>query len=153
MGNHYFATGKQNPNYHHGEYKTRLYSIWRGMKKRCYHKTHCDYPRYGGRGIVVCNEWLHDYISFREWSLSNGYSDSLTLDRKDVNGNYEPNNCRWVTKQQQNDNRRNSIRLEHSGQCLTLKEWSQLLDIPVVTLRGRYRRGEPVEKILECRRR
>ena len=82
----------------HGGRKTRLYEIWYNMRQRCYNSNIESYKNYGGRGIIVCDEWKNDFVSFRNWALSNGYTESLTLDRIDVNKNYYPENCRWVSQ-------------------------------------------------------
>jgi len=82
----------------------RIESIWRGMKQRCFNPNNKAYHRYGGRGITICKEWLADYAVFEAWSLSNKYSDDLSIDRINNDGIYEPQNCRWATHQQQADN-------------------------------------------------
>lgn len=83
----------------------KLYHTWTGIKYRCYNKKSKDFPHYGGRGIQVCEEWRNDFIAFREWALSHGYEKDLTIDRINVDGNYEPSNCRWATVAEQNRNK------------------------------------------------
>lgn len=91
----------------HGECNTRLYRIWKAMKSRCYNKNTKSYKRwYGSKGVQVCDQWRYNYVAFRNWSILNGYSDDLTIDRIDPCGNYEPSNCRWVTPAVQAANKR-----------------------------------------------
>lgn len=90
----------------HGESRTRLYQIWCDMKNRCYCQSGPGYAYYGERGIAVCEEWKFNYVAFRNWANANGYSSDLELDRRDTNGNYCPENCRWATRVQQMRNTR-----------------------------------------------
>lgn len=116
--------------------KPRLYSTWCNMRQRCNNKNSYDYKYYGARGISVCREW-DDYAAFEAWSLKNGYEDSLTIDRKDVNGNYRPDNCRWITQKEQTNNRRSNHIVEYKGKAQTLTEWSKQLDMNLQTLSNR----------------
>lgn len=125
------------PNFKHGLCETRLYSIWTNMKSRCNNPNHPDYHNYGGRGVQVCKEWEDNFYCFYQWAMSNGYADSLTIDREDNDGNYCPENCRWVSKVIQANNKRNNPMFEYKGDTHTLKEWSRILSIPYMTLRKR----------------
>ncbi len=127
---------------------TRLYHIWSSMKARCSRKANHDYCNYGERGISVCDEWL-EFIPFMDWSLSHGYNRSLTIDRIDGNGNYEPSNCRWVTNIIQQNNKRNNHLLTNNGKTMNLKQWSIFLDIPYKTLKSRVSLDWDDKKILE----
>jgi len=93
----------------HGAKNTRIYSIWNSMIGRCYSKKHSSYERYGGRGIAVCQQWKNDFLAFKNWAENNGYDESLSIDRINVNGNYEPSNCKWSDNEEQSQNRRNTI--------------------------------------------
>lgn len=108
----------------HGLSKTRLYGIWKGMKNRCFNKNQAIYISYGGRGITVCDEWL-SFEPFKEWCDENGYNESLTLDRIDVNGNYCPENCRWADSVTQGENKRNSniIEVTAFGETKSINRW------------------------------
>lgn len=104
----------------HGDSHTRLYNIWSGMKARCNNNKHTQYKDYGGRGIKLCDEWKNSYTSFKQWATSNGYTDELTIDRIDVNGDYAQSNCRWVNHKVQNNNTRTNHYIE-DGVTLTEK--------------------------------
>lgn len=132
-----------------GELGTRLYEIWVGMKKRCYNTNAERYEDYGGRGITVCDEWLHSFSNFKQWALSNGYSSNLTIERLDNDGIYSPDNCKWATYKEQSLNKRNTVRVEYNGETLTLNDIVERYNIPYETVRARYYRGWSIEKIIE----
>lgn len=115
--------------YKHGDSKTRLHTIWCEIKRRCYCKSDNAYKNYGGRGITICREWLKDYKNFKKWAINNGYDEKLTIDRIDVNGNYEPTNCRWATRKEQNNNRRSNIKVKYNNEKMTLKQVSEIKKI------------------------
>jgi len=111
----------------HGGRHTRLYSIWTNMKDRCYNPNTDTYNSYGRRGITVCEEWKNDFGVFRDWALENGYDDSLTIDRIDNDGNYCPENCRWVDAKTQANNRRSSVYVTVDGITRSLAAWADEL--------------------------
>ena len=130
---------------HGGKYE-RLYKVWDGMKYRCYNPNCPEYNKYGGRGIKVCSEWRYDYAAFRKWSYENGYDPNAghmqcTIDRIDVNGDYEPSNCRWATPEMQANNTRYNHRLTIDGETKTVSEWSRISGVGSKTILYRLRAG------------
>ena len=132
----------------HGGRGTRLYNIWKSIRERCNTPTSRNYKNYGGRGITICKQW-DDFIVFKEWALSHGYKDTLTIDRIDVNGNYEPINCRWVSYKVQGNNKRNNRFIEYQGQVKTLTEWAEKYNIKTGTLWARLNKGIDIEQALK----
>lgn len=106
--------------------RDRLYRIWTLMRGRCNNKSSDHYKWYGERGVRVCDDW-NDFLCFRDWALNNGYSESLTLDRVNVDGDYCPDNCRWATQKEQSNNTRRNHYLEYDGKTQTMKQWSEEL--------------------------
>lgn len=115
----------------------RILRIYGAMKHRCYNKNDERYNDYGGRGIIICDEWLNDYFKFKEWALNNGYKDNLSIDRVNVNGNYEPSNCRWCTQKEQMNNTRVNKMLEYKGRTQTLSEWCDELKLNYFRVKAR----------------
>ena len=137
----------------HGESKgskrTRLYRIWSGIKTRCYNTNQAyAFGKYGAKGIEMCQEWRNSYEAFRDWSLSNGYADGLTIDRIDPRGNYEPSNCRWITQQEQQNNRTNNHLITYNGETHTIAEWGRLMNFSKAVIPHRLARGWSIEKIM-----
>lgn len=104
----------------HGKTNTRLYGTWCRMKDRCYNPNIEHYDCYGGRGITICEEWKNNFRAFYDWSMANGYRDDLSIDRINVNGNYEPSNCRWATMIEQKRNKRNTVYIIDNGQKIPI---------------------------------
>lgn len=135
----------------HGGYGTRLYNILDKMKYRCNNDKSKDYKHYGARGIKVCNEWqdaTNGFINFYKWATNNGYRNNLSIDRINNDGDYEPNNCRWVDNATQSNNRRTNRLITYKGVTKTLAQWSNSTGISSATIRERLRRGWTIEQSL-----
>ena len=132
----------------HGLSRSRVYNIWKHIKARCDSPNSTNYPGYGGRGIKICDEWRNSFESFYSWAMSNGYSEELSIDRIDVNGNYEPNNCRWANATMQQNNKRNNRILEYKGETHTIAEWSRILHISRDVINKRIAKGDSIEEII-----
>ena len=146
---------------------TRLNYIFSSMKKRCYNPTCKAYKSYGGRGITICEEWLNPerttiigthvhhvtkgFVAFKEWALNNGYADNLTIDRIDVNKGYSPDNCRWATSKEQQNNLRNNVIITYKGKTQTLAQWCEELNVDYHLVHHRLQRNWTVEKAFETK--
>jgi hypothetical protein len=118
------------------------------MLTRCYNSGDPHYEHYGARGISVCDEWKH-YEYFRDWATSAGYDDQLTIERINVNGNYEPGNCKWATPKEQANNKRTSRYIEFNGECHTIAEWADSLGMDKRALWDRlFVQNWPIERAL-----
>lgn len=140
-------------NYIHGgtsrNKRENLYMVWDSIKSRCNNPNHHAYKRYGGRGIKMCDEWENDYNAFREWSINNGYQDNLTIDRIDNNGNYSPDNCRFVSYKANERNKNNNHKITFNGKTMCLTEWSDETGISYGVLNQRINiRHWPIERAL-----
>lgn len=134
----------------HNMYGSRINRIWQRIKTRCNNSNVENYKYYGGRGIKICDEWLdkeNGFINFYNWAMDNGYKEDLTIDRIDVNGDYEPNNCRWVTNSEQQNNKRNNHIIEYYGQKYTISQLSKYLGVNTATLRNRIMQNWKQEEL------
>ena len=129
----------------HGMSKSRLYRIWANMLQRCKNPKTDRYQSYGGKGVRVCSVW-HEFAEFYDWAMQNGYEEALSIDRLDVNGNYEPNNCRWVNAKTQMSNKSNNRILSVCGITKTMSEWAECTGINVSTIAMRLRNGWSEER-------
>lgn len=116
---------------------SKIYSIWSHMKDRCFNPNHYAFSSYGGRGIKICKEWTESFESFYNWALENGYEEGLSIDRINVNGNYEPNNCKWSTMKEQGNNRRTNRLITFNGKTLTMSQWCEELNVPSYIIKSR----------------
>lgn len=133
----------------HGFSKTHLYGVWCNMKRRCYIPKAQNYEFYGGRGIKVCDEWRNDYLNFHNWAYQNGYADGLTLDRVNTDGDYSPDNCRWVDMKTQNNNKRSNRMITYNGKTQTMHQWAEEYGIKYTTLHMRITKYKwDIEKAL-----
>ena len=132
----------------HGGFGTRLYAVWNSMRQRCNNPKNHAYGDYGGRGIKICKEW-DDFAVFKEWAVGAGYDEDApngdcTLDRIDVDGDYSPSNCRFVSRTVQNRNKRSSIYVEHNGETRSLVEWAEKFNLCYESLWKQYKEGRLV---------
>ena len=134
----------------HGYRKTRLYTIYNGMKQRCNNPKSPEYKNYGGRGITVCEEWNKSdgLKAFAEWALANGYKDNLTIERIDVNGNYEPGNCTWIPRSEQGKNTTKNVHLEYKGEKMILADFSRMIGVDQRKVSRELKKGKSVEEIV-----
>lgn len=132
----------------HGLTLHPLYTVWNDMKARCFNRKDRSYPRYGGRGITVCNEWRNEFQTFYNWATVNGYARGLQIDRIDNEGNYEPCNCRWATRSENGRNKRNNRIIEFNGKAVCLSEWGEMTGLTAETIHKRIKRGWPLDRVL-----
>lgn len=125
---------------------TKLYRIWAGIKQRCFNSNHKNYDRYKGRGITMCDAWKNDFMAFYNWAINNGYKEGLTIERINNDGNYEPLNCRWATRQEQANNTSSNHYIIFNGEKHTISEWSKKMGIKYKILEYRIRKGLSLEK-------
>jgi hypothetical protein len=141
MGNLNMKRWKSYKKNHH-----RLYRIWTDMLRRCLKESRHEYKNYGGMGIIVCPEWKSEFIAFYNWAINNGYSDNLTIDRIDPFGNYDPENCRWITNKEQQRNRKYHADIYINGELKRIWECESIAGVPDTVIRQRIARGWAPER-------
>ena len=132
----------------HGMYSTKLYAVYSSMKARCRNKNNRNWHNYGGRGITVCEEWLNDFKAFYDWSINNGYSEGLTLDRIDNDKGYSPDNCRWATYETQQNNKRTNVYVMYKGETKTPSQLAHKYGVNAKMVCQRVRSGWDIERAL-----
>ena len=138
----------------HGCSRTRIYHLFQNMKYRCQNPNASNYTTYGGRDIRVCDEWAgpRGFELFYEWAIRSGYSDDLTLDRIDVDGDYTPENCRWADSETQHNNTQNSVKLTYDGKTMTAAQWAREIGVDRHTIYDRLKAGKPIAEVLKPKR-
>ena len=134
----------------HGMSKSRLYHEWASMKRRCSNPKDKSACSYFGKGITVCEEWISDFTAFRDWALSNGYADDLTLDRIDNNAGYSPNNCRWVSNADQQQNKTTTVYIDYAGKRWCLRTLCEHIGFPYKLAHRRYTRAVKAGKVVSA---
>ena len=130
---------RHKPRFTHNLSHTKIYQIWNGMKNRCYNRNLSDYKNYGARGIYVCDEWKNSFETFYEWAIKTGYKEGLTIERIDNNDIYKPDNCKWITKGEQVNNRRNCCLYTYQGKTQNLAQWCKELELDYALMHDRIR--------------
>ena len=138
----------QKSNIKHGYSHTKLYYVWYGMLNRCENKKHKSYYDYGAKGIEVCEEW-HKPEEFIKWALENGYKEGLEIDRIDTKGNYCPENCRWIPRLANANNKSNNKLIKHNGEEKTLAEWARYYNVNYKNLSRNLKKGYSLEEAVE----
>ena len=133
----------------HGKSKDKLYRVWNGMKQRCYNANDDFYYCYGAKGITLCEEWKNSFQNFYDWAISHGYDEKLSIDRIDVNGNYCPENCRWVNWKVQENNKRTSVKIDYHCELYTMSELADMFGVKLSRIKGARRRGKLNEQYLD----
>ena len=134
----------------HGGYKDSLYVVWNSKRERCYNSRYYNYINYGGRGIKISPAWK-EYQDFKVWAISSGYKKGLHIDRINNDGNYEPENCRWVTCKENSRNKRNTIYLTYNGNTKPLADWADDIGVARKTLWARIKRGWSIDRAIETK--
>lgn len=132
---------------HNGK-RTPLYRIWCAMKERCNNPNNKRFSRYGGRGITVCEDWQCSFNTFREWAIEHGYKRGMTIDRIDNEKGYEPDNCRWATRAEQNRNYSRNHLITYNGETLCVTDWANKIGIKPATVLYRLKSGKTIEQAL-----
>lgn len=132
-------------------FKNPLYRMLKGMISRCYNEKDKRYKNYGGRNITICEDWLDDPYNFINWALKNGYKDKFSIERKDVNGNYCPENCCFIPIREQARNKTSNRRIEYNGEVRSLVEWCEMFDLSYKAVHYRITKGWDLEKAFKTK--